>query len=109
MCNTASMFAVPPLEVTIFPAHTGPLSADSASTFHCHAHGSQPPAAVTWFDFQGTKIKDATSEVKIDTIFGEDVYILASCTLLSIPLAGTLFCKTFTNGSFDSKDPLSHP
>ena len=83
------MFAVPPLEVTIFPAHTGPLSADSASasTFHCHAHGSQPPAAVTWFDFQGTKIKDATSEVKIDTIFGEDVYILASCTLLSIPLA----------------------
>ena len=62
------MSAVPPLEVTIFPAHTGPLSADSASSFHCHAHGSQPPAAVTWFDFQGTKIKDATSEVNIDKI-----------------------------------------
>ena len=62
----ASMSAVPPLEVAIYPAHTGPLSADPSSTFHCHAHGSQPPAAVTWFDFQGTKIKDATSEVKID-------------------------------------------
>ena len=55
--------AVPPLDVEIFPAQSGSHSAGQVSTFHCQSHGSQPPATLAWFDYQGTKIKEATSEV----------------------------------------------
>ena len=54
---------MPPLDVEIFPAESGSLSAGQSSTFHCHSRGSQPPARLAWFDYQGSKIKDATSEV----------------------------------------------
>ena len=60
---------MPPLDVSIFPSQTGSHTADTAYTFHCHSHGSQPPAELSWFNFQGTKIRDATSEVNIITFF----------------------------------------
>ena len=52
----------------IFPAQAGSLSAGEISTFHCQSGGSRPPARLAWFDYQGTKIKDATSEVSQETL-----------------------------------------
>ena len=61
--SLSSCVSVPPLDVEIFPAQPGSLAAGEVSTFHCQSHGSQPPARLAWFDYQGSKIKDATSEV----------------------------------------------
>ena len=57
------LFTVPPLDVRIFPSQTGAHTADNVYTFHCHSHGSYPPAILSWFDYQGNKIKDSSSEV----------------------------------------------
>jgi len=66
VANIAINMNLPPLDVLIFPSQMGSHSADTTYTFHCHSHGSQPPATLSWFDYQGTRIKAATQEVSVD-------------------------------------------
>ena len=63
MSSLTACILVPPLDVSIFAGQPGSHSAGKVTTFHCQSHGSNPPARLAWFDYQGTKIKEATSEV----------------------------------------------
>jgi len=57
---------LPPLDVQIFQAEPGPLSADNSYTFHCHSHGARPGATLSWFDSHGNRLIAASHQVSDD-------------------------------------------
>ena len=63
LLHNEKYISVPPLDVEIFQAEPGPLSADKSFTFHCHSHGARPGATLSWFDSHGNRLIAASHQV----------------------------------------------